>query len=138
MDDEEPIAERRTGNQRRDAFRILMKMPVHIDSPMQLYCELIDMSVLGARFDRELPCTPGVKIRFRLVIPSYGATPDPLELELRAEVMRVDDHNTGIRFIELTTGEARAVRELVQGQQRRLLLAARWPTVDRRVNTLYR
>jgi c-di-GMP-binding flagellar brake protein YcgR len=132
MDDEVKLAERRTGEQRREAFRIRMKMPVHIDEPMQLYCELVDISVLGARLDRELPCTPGVIMTFRVVIPSYGATRDLVEIELRAEVMRVDRDSTGIRFVEMTHGDARAVRELVHGQQRRLLLASRRAAVDRR------
>ena len=131
-DDEVATTERRSGRQRRDVFRISMNMPVHVDAPMQLYCELLDISVLGARFDRELPCTPGVKVSFRLVIPSYGATRDLLELDLRGEVMRVADRNTGIRFIEMKQGEARAVRDMVQAQQRRLLLASRRATLDRR------
>jgi hypothetical protein len=113
-------------------------MPVHVDAPMQLYCELVDISVLGARLDRELPCTPGVRVTFRIVIPSYGATRDLIELELCAEVMRTDPHSTGLRFVEMTHGEARAVRELVHGQQRRLLLAARRAAVDRRDNGLDR
>jgi hypothetical protein len=138
MDDEVKLSERRTGYQRREAFRIRMNMPIHVDAPMQLYCELVDISVLGARLDRELPCTPGVKVDFRVVVPSYGATRDLIELALRAEVMRADDDSTGIRFIEMTHGEARAVRELVHGQQRRLLLAARRAALDRRHNDLHR
>jgi hypothetical protein len=138
MDDEVKLSERRTGYQRREAFRIRMNMPIHVDAPMQLYCELVDISVLGARLDRELPCTPGVKVDFRVVVPSYGATRDLIELALRAEVMRADDDSTGIRFIEMTHGEARTVRELVHGQQRRLLLAARRAALDRRHNDLHR
>jgi c-di-GMP-binding flagellar brake protein YcgR len=138
MDDQVKISERRTGNQRRAAFRIRMKMPVHVDEPMQLYCELVDISVLGARLDRELPCTPGVKVTFRVVIPSYGATRDLVEVELRAEVMRTDKGGTGIRFVEMSHGDARAVREMVHGQQRRLLLAARQAAVDRRDTGLHR
>jgi PilZ domain len=138
MDDEVKLSERRTGYQRREAFRIRMNMPIHVDAPMQLYCELVDISVLGARLDRELPCTPGVKVDFRVVVPSYGATRDLIELALRAEVMRADNDSTGIRFIEMTHGEARAVRELVHGQQRRLLLAARRAALDRRHNDLHR
>ncbi len=74
MDDEVELAERRTGEQRREAFRIRMNMPVHGDGPMQRDCELVDSAVLGARLDRELPCTPGVRVTFRVVVPSYGAT----------------------------------------------------------------
>lgn len=126
------IEERRSGEQRREAFRIGMKMAVHVDAPMQCYCELVDISVLGMRIDRDLPCTPGVKIDFRLVIPSYGATLVPDELPLFAEVVRVEQDYTGLRFVDLTFGETRAVRELVHDHQRRLLQAARPAALDRR------
>jgi c-di-GMP-binding flagellar brake protein YcgR len=138
MDDEVTIAERRTGHQRREAFRVRMNMPVHVDSPMKLYCEVVDISVLGVRFDRDLPCTPGVNITFRIVIPSYGATLDLVEFELGAEVVRVGDHSTGVRFVEMTPGEARAIRELVHAHQRAQLLAARRAVLDRRVSGPHR
>lgn len=134
-EDEGPEAEmsdRRAGGQRRDAFRISMNLPVYVDAPMEVYCELVDISVLGLRFDRELPCTPGVAIDFRLEIPTYGATPKPDELELYARVVRVEDGFTGLRFMRLEIDQARAVRELVHGHQRRLLLAERPAAVDRR------
>ncbi len=78
-----------------------MKHAGYVDEPMERYCELVDISVLGLRLDRELPCTPGVKVFFRLVIPSYGATPKPTEMELAAEVVRVEGGYTGLRFVRL-------------------------------------
>jgi hypothetical protein len=131
-------SERRSGYQRREAFRIGMHLPVYVDEPMELYCELVDISVLGLRFDRELPCTAGVTIHFRLEIPTYGATPKPEQLELFAEVLRVDSDFTGLRFRRLEIEQMRAVRELVHGHQRRLLLAARPAALDRRRNWLPR
>ncbi|HEX3801897.1 MAG TPA: PilZ domain-containing protein [Solirubrobacteraceae bacterium] len=116
--------ERRSGVQRRDAFRVGMRLVVHVESPMQMYCELVDISVLGARLDRELPCTPSVKIRFTLEIPNYGVG-KPQELELQGVVVRVNGGNTGLRFAELTPEQTREVRELVNEQQRILLAALR-------------
>ena len=130
--------DRRSGEQRREAFRIAMNMPVYVDEPMERYCELVDISVLGLRLDRELPCTPGVRVYFRLVVPSYGATPKPTEMELTAEVVRVEDGFTGLRFLDLELHQTRAVRELVHGQQRRLLLAERPAALDRRQRWLHR
>jgi hypothetical protein len=132
------IADRRSGEQRREAFRIGMRLPVYVDEPVELYCELVDISVLGLRFDRELPCPPGTTIIFRLEIPTYGATPKPDELELFAEVLRIDAGFTGLRFRRLAIEQMRAVRELVHGHQRRLLLAARPAALDRRRNGLPR
>jgi hypothetical protein len=103
----------------------MRNVPVYLDSPMQLFCELVDMSVLGARFDRELPCTPGIRIRFRIHIPAYGASPEPEELELTAEVVRVEYGDTGVRFVELDGEQARAVRRVVSERQRALLAALR-------------
>ena len=91
---------------------------------MQMYCELVDISVLGARLDRELPCTPGVKIHFTLEIPNYGIG-KPEELELQGVVVRVNGGNTGLRFAELTPDQTREVRDLVNEQQRIILAALR-------------
>ncbi len=115
-----------------------MNLPVYVDEPLELYCELVDISVLGLRFDRELPCSPGIEVVFRLEVPTYGATPKPQELELFAEVVRVDDGYTGLRFLRLAVDETRAVRELVHGHQRRLLLASRPAALDRRRSWLQR
>ncbi len=132
------LEERRSGEQRREAFRIAMSLAVFVDDPMELYCELVDISVLGLRLDRELPCTPGVQVEFRLEIPTYGATLKPREVGLCAEVVRVGDGFTGLRFVALEPSETRAVRELVHGQQRLLLLARRPAALDRRRGWLQR
>jgi hypothetical protein len=130
--------ERRSGYQRREAFRIGMNLPVYVDEPMELYCELVDISVLGLRFDRELPCAPGIMITFRLEIPTYGATPKPEQLELFGEVLRLEAGFTGLRFRRLELEQMRAVRELVNGYQRLLLLAERPAALDRRQSRLNR
>lgn len=130
--------DRRSGEQRREAFRIAMNMPVYVDEPMERYCELVDISVLGLRLDRELPCTPGVRIYFRLVIPTYGASTKPAEMDLSGEVVRVEKGFTGLRLVGLEHHQTRAVRELVHGHQRRLLLAERPAALDRRQSWLQR
>ena len=115
-----------------------MSVPVYVDEPMERYCELVDVSVLGLRLDRELPCTPGITVFFRLVIPSYGAPPKPIELELVAEVVRVEGGFTGLQFSRLEPSQTRAIRELVHSHQRRLLLATRPAALDRRKSWLQR
>jgi hypothetical protein len=135
---EAEMSDRRSGSQRREAFRVSMTLPVYVDEPMELYCELVDISVLGLRFDRELPCSPGIQIAFRLEVPTYGATPRPEQHELFAEVVRVEDGYTGLRFLRLELDQTRTVRELVHGHQRRLLLAERPAALDRRKSWLQR
>jgi hypothetical protein len=100
-----------------------MRLPVHVEAPMQMYCETVDMSVLGARLDRELPCVPGVAVTLTVEIPNYDGT-KPREVQLRAEVVRVQEGDTGVRLLDMTTGQKQAVREIINEQQR-LLLAAR-------------
>jgi hypothetical protein len=122
-------AERRAAAyQRREAFRVGMRMAVLVDRPMELTCELVDISFLGARFSVELPCTPGIVISFRLEVPTYGATSKPTVIPLRAEVVRVEGGQTGVRFIDLSPEMSRTIKELVLAQERRLLAA----TSDRR------
>jgi hypothetical protein len=112
------------GFEEREAFRIRIRLPVHVESPMQAYCETVDMSVLGARFDRELPCAPGVDVNFVLEIPACG-TDKPRTLKLQAKVVRVCECDTGVQFVKLTLEQKRAVRELVNRQQRMILAARR-------------
>jgi len=126
-DDARRVVQRQDGpenQQRRQAYRVNMRLPVHIDDPVQLFCEVVDISVLGVRFDRELPCTPGVTIDFRVEVPMYGAA-KPEEIELQAEVVRLALYCTGLRFVNLDPDADRAVKQLVNDQQRRVLAIMR-------------
>ena len=112
------------GFEEREAFRVRIRLPVHVESPMQAYCETVDMSVLGAQFDRALPCVTGVDVNFVLEIPGSGAE-KPGTLKLQAEVVRVCERDTGVRFINLTVEQKHAVRDLVNSQQRMIVAARR-------------
>lgn len=113
------------GDQRREAFRLNMRMPVYVDAPMETFCELRDISFTGLGFDRELPCTPGIVVMFRLEIPGYGAVAVPERIPLQAEVMRVYRGHTGLRFVDLDHEQSRAIHELITVQQRMILAARR-------------
>ncbi len=110
-----------------------MKVPVVVDSPVRLTCELVDISVLGLRVDRTLPCLHGTKVTFRLQLPDYGESPEASELELVAETVTIADDHTGLRFVDLSPFEAREVRDLVYAHQRRLLAGPFRLTLDRRI-----
>ena len=130
-------ADRRSGDQRREAFRIAMKHACVRGRA--------DGALLRAR--RHLGAGPAtrsraalharVKVYLRLVIPSYGATPKPTEMELSAEVVRVEGGLTGLQLVDLQPHQTRAVRELVHGHQRRLL-AEHPAALDRRQSWLQR
>jgi c-di-GMP-binding flagellar brake protein YcgR len=113
------------GPQRRDAFRIQMHMPVHVDAPRKMSCELRDISFLGVSVESELPYSPGTELSFCLEIPVYGAIAEPAHIPLQAEVVRVGYGQTGLRFVDLDRDQARAVQELVATRQRMILAARR-------------
>lgn len=125
------------GEQRRAAFRINLRMPVHVDTRTELRCELRDVSFTGVGFDRELPATPGVEVSFSLELPTYGAALVPTAIALQAEVVRVGQGRTGLRFVDLDHEQSRAIHELVATQQRKIL-AARPAALDRRERLLQR
>ncbi len=111
-----------------------MKVPVVVDSPVRASCELVDISVLGLRVDRRLPCAHGVKVMFRLALPDYGESPEASEFELSAVIVSVEDDHTGMRFVDLEPWEAREIRDLVYAHQRRLLAGPFRVTLDRRIH----
>jgi hypothetical protein len=110
------------GVQYRQAFRVRVCLPVQMTAPVRLECETVDVSVLGVRFNRELPCGVGTTVDFTADLDGHGVS-GPRLLELRAEVVRIHQGETGLRFVTLTQDQRRAVRELVHSQQ--ALLAAR-------------
>ena len=113
------------GEQRREAFRLNLHMPVHVDEPMELFCELSDISFTGVGLDVELPCRPGTEVSFLLEFPTYGGVLVPTTIALQAEVMSVERGHTGLRFVDLDREQSQAIRELVTTQQRIMLVSRR-------------
>ncbi len=101
--------------QRRAAYRVPVSLPVWFDQPVECDCQLVDLSVNGARFDAELPCDPGSASEFMLVTESYGTIP------IAGEVVRVGKGETAVRFLRLAHDAARVVTEIVALEQRRRL-----------------
>ncbi len=109
--------------QRRKAFRVDMRMPAYIVSPFELYCEVQDISVLGVRFDREFPCTPGIVVDIVIEVPNFGASLELEKIELDATVVRTAEGMTAVEFGKRDSPGLRRVQKLVQDQQRMLLVA---------------
>jgi c-di-GMP-binding flagellar brake protein YcgR len=99
--------------QRRAAFRVELTLPVWVEYPVERDCQLVDISVLGARFNAELPCSPGSTSEFLLVTEEYGTVP------IAGEVVRVSDGETAVKFIRLEHDAERAVTQMVNAEQRR-------------------
>ena len=113
------------GIQRRQAFRIRVRLPVHVRGPMRMDCETVDISVLGVRFNRRLPYAPGAQIRFIVDLPARrGAKRNEIEIELQGRVVRALPGDTGIEFVDIDARQKQAVRELIS-HHRRLLLSTR-------------
>jgi hypothetical protein len=105
------------GIQRRQAFRVRLRLPVHVHGPEQVDCETVDISVLGVRFNRRLPYAPGVQIRFIVELPAHRGVRRN-ELELQGRVVRALPGDTGIEFVDIAASQKRAVRELISQHRR--------------------
>ena len=102
--------------QRRAAFRISIEIPVWIEYPVERDCEVIDISVLGARLNVRLPVDLGAVCEFLLITEDFGTIP------ISAEVVRAMDGETAVRFVGIPYTAARAVKDMIVGEQRRRLL----------------
>jgi PilZ domain len=102
-----------------------LAMAVHVDAPVQLSCGLSEVSFAGAGLDCELPCREGAQVSFRLELPTHGAALVATSIALQAEVVRVAQGHTGVRFVDLDREQSRAIHELVAEQQRVMLAARR-------------
>jgi hypothetical protein len=104
------------GVQEREAVRVRVRLAAHVTAPLRMYCETVDLSVLGVRFDRELPCAPGERLSFTVEIPAHSGT-KPEQLRLAAEVVRTQPGDTGLRFVQISTEQKRTIRAIVHAQQ---------------------
>jgi hypothetical protein len=111
----ETYAEPAVLDQRRAAFRVPMTLPVWVERPIEHDCQLVDISILGARLNAELPCSPGSTSEFLLVTEEYGTIP------IVGEIVRISDGETAVKFIKLAHDAERAVAEMVNREQRREL-----------------
>lgn len=111
----ETYLDRLADQQRRAAFRVGLQLPVWVEYPIERDCQLVDISVLGARFTAELPAALGSTSDFLLVTEEYGTVP------ITGEIVRVRDGETAVKFVKLTHDAERAVTEMVNAEQRRVI-----------------
>lgn len=96
--------------QLREHARSRSNLWARINLPMTMSVQLVDISLGGARFARELPCTPGVPIAFVLEVPGLGKVP------ITATVVWVDDSGTGVRFTGMAGERADALRQRLMAE----------------------
>jgi len=88
----------------RAAYRVPSNLWAHINLPMQMSVQLVDISLGGARLSRELPCTAGVPIAFGLELPGHGP------VGIHARVAWVANGQTGIQFTNMLGTRADLLR----------------------------
>lgn len=88
----------------RSSYRVPSNLWAHINLPMQMSVQLLDISLGGARLGRELPCTPGVPIALGLELPGHGP------VGIRARVVWVDNGQSGIEFTDVLGERADILR----------------------------
>jgi len=101
--------------QRRENYRVPTDWWVRLNIPMDLTTQIADISLSGARFIGELPCTPGVPIGFALEVPGVGDVP------ITADVVWVHKGHTGVRFTDVVGKRAQLLREALIDEERRIL-----------------
>jgi len=116
--------------QRRENYRVPTDWWVRINVPWEVTTQLADISLSGARFHGELPCTPGVPIGFALEVPKVGDVP------FTAEVVWIRRGQTGVRFTDVPGKRAQLLREALVDEERRIL-AARCHPVPAAWNSSY-
>jgi c-di-GMP-binding flagellar brake protein YcgR len=109
------LAEVVANAQRRENYRIRTDWWVRVNVPWKLTTQLVDISLSGARFMGELPCTPGVPIGFALEVPGAGDVP------FSAEVVWIGRGETGVRFTDVPGKRAQLLREALLAEERRVL-----------------
>ena len=101
--------------QRRANYRIKADWWVRIHVPWEVATQLVDISLSGARFMGELPCTPGVPLSFVLEVPDIGDVP------FDAEVVWVGSGASGVRFTGVNNQRSELLREALLAEERKLL-----------------
>lgn len=107
--------------QRRANFRVKTKLWARIHLPMKMTVQLVDLSLGGARFDRELPCTPGVPLAFAIEVPELG------DVAVTGTVVWTDSEagTTGVQFTEMVGERAKPLQEALLAEERRNLRGRR-------------
>ncbi len=134
--DEQIQAQQRTqdeelvGAARRRHHRIKTDWWVRVNVPWEVSTQVVDISLSGARFKGELPCTPGVPIAFALEVPGVGDVP------FTADVVWVRHGASGVQFTGVTGSRAKMLREALLEEERRVLrerchpVSAMWEAVE--------
>ncbi len=103
------------GAAKRRHHRIKTDWWVRINVPWEVSTQIVDISLSGARFKGELPCTPGVPIAFALEVPGIGDVP------FTADVVWVRHGASGVQFTGVTGSRAKLLREALLEEERRVL-----------------
>jgi PilZ domain len=101
--------------QRRIHYRQDTDMFARINVPWEMTVQLVDISIAGARFDRQLPCTPGIPIQFVIEVPSMGDVP------ILGTVVWMHDGNCGVRFDMILGQKGKALEAELLEQERKHL-----------------
>jgi hypothetical protein len=108
--------------QRRIHYRQNTDMFARVHVPWEATVQLIDISIAGARFDRHLPCTPGVPIQFVIEVPKLGDVP------IVGTVVWMKDGHCGVRFDTILGQKGKALEAELLEQERKHLSTRAHPT----------
>ena len=108
--------------QRRVHYRQNTDMFARIHVPWEVTVQLVDISIAGARFDRQLPCSPDVPIQFVIEVPKLGDVP------VVGTVVWMKDGHCGVRFDTILGQKGKALEAELLEQERKHLATRAHPT----------
>jgi PilZ domain len=108
--------------QRRIHYRQNTDMFARIHVPWEVTVQLVDISIAGARFDRQLPCSPDIPIQFVIEVPALGDVP------VVGTVVWMKDGHCGIKFDTILGQKGKALEAELLEQERKHLATRAHPT----------
>jgi hypothetical protein len=107
--------------QRRINYRQNTDMFARIHVPWEVTVQLVDISIAGARFDRQLPCSPDIPIQFVIEVAKLGDVP------VVGTIVWMKDGHCGVRFDTILGQKGKALEAELLEQERKHLATRAHP-----------
>jgi hypothetical protein len=112
-DEEEETTLRLAKIQRRDRHRVRTQLWARIEFPVSMDVQLLDLSLSGARLDRDFAYPAGTQVHLVVETHKHG------ELPINSEIVWVRGGETGLRFSKVSERQAAFLREALMKEELR-------------------
>jgi hypothetical protein len=112
-DEEEETSLRLAKIQRRDRHRVRTQLWARIEFPVSMDVQLLDLSLSGARLDRDFAYPAGTQVHLVVETHKHG------ELPINSEIVWVRGGETGLRFSKVSERQAAFLRDALMKEELR-------------------